>query len=667
MHGENRDSNFGDVGNIAYSGTDDMDGIAKIGFHRNKRSFGSDRNFAGQYEVLQMLKSLPIIATFFFIVFYAFLVRPAFAEQTVKTIEIPFGYVSQSVANQWYSKDLILSSPDGIDKILTSVFSVKGDFQASTKIYLEIDGKTCNEAYWTIPNQNVADYTVLFDCSNLANNKASGSYSIRVKTDKIAQNLFATIKFTYYNNPFGDLKMSGTEYLLGESGTVFLQLKNANGQPVVDGSCIGDIFNPDKTFFTHDFPFIHLATSDGLYYHDFSVPQQAGVYMISAFCYYNVTQAGDFYATAEKIIDGSVATGDYTDTYTDNGKYLRVVDDGLKLKYQLNYTGIVLAPIVSISEIDVFFNGKFSPASSLDYGLIEIYNYSSGTFHAFSNIIPAGATDMDISNVLFMTGEKYQDFIQGGTLILQFEDFNKTYSTAGGDSLFNDLTRVSIKYSNGTIIDVKGTGEINVHDLNKSIGGQLETKPSFYDLRFSGGTEYSPNERGTFSVQFLRTVAGNPSPVTAGSCTGNFYFPNMTAWQMNVNFPEYSGSNGIYFNRSIVPNVFGVYTIDVYCTKGGITSYSTHTFHVSQNISQSIDQILFNQQSIYSYLQTMNQSVYDWFGITWNNQQTNYNYLQTLNSTIYSFHNATMTELSAIETLIQTVYDWMEYSISVLS
>ena len=96
------------------------------------------------------------------------------AENTVKTIEIPFGYIGQTVANTWYQKDMTITSPDGIMKILSIEFIAKGDYQANTKIYIGIEGEACEEEYWTIPNKDVADYNVFFDCSNLAQGKTSG-------------------------------------------------------------------------------------------------------------------------------------------------------------------------------------------------------------------------------------------------------------------------------------------------------------------------------------------------------------------------------------------------------------------------------------------------------------------------------------------------------------
>ena len=210
------------------------------------------------------------------------------AEQSVKTIEMPFGYVAQTVANNWYAKDIKLESPDGIEKIISAEILLRGDFLAGTKIYVEIDGKTCKETYWAIPNQNVANYLLSFDCSNLAGGKTGGTYTVRMKSDKIAQNIYVNIRFTYNNNPPSSVaSIGGTEYAAGEPARVVLSISDNQGNPINNGSCFTTIRSSEDAAIVNNESLNYIPDSNGIYFYHFVSTMPIGVYSVDSYCSLN--------------------------------------------------------------------------------------------------------------------------------------------------------------------------------------------------------------------------------------------------------------------------------------------------------------------------------------------------------------------------------------------
>jgi hypothetical protein len=124
----------------------------------------------------------------------------------------------------------------------------------------------------------------------------------------------------------------GTEYQRGDNGTIFVQLLDADKYPINDGLCYVDIFNPDKTVHVDDGFMMYLNNSDGLYYYDLTIPNNDGVYMLSASCsfynnltYYPIVQDAYVYENLPNQNYGSVnflAIGNFS-TYA---SYIQIQD-----------------------------------------------------------------------------------------------------------------------------------------------------------------------------------------------------------------------------------------------------------------------------------------------------------------------------------------------------
>ena len=215
------------------------------------------------------------------------------AEQTVKTIEIPIGFISQTIADNDYIITKTIQSPDGISDILFLEIMITGDFQANTEIKARVR-KTgtqqifdCEPSSWTTPNLNTPNYKTSFDCSDLINqfDFTTGQIDIGFRGDKISQNVKADFKITYYNNPKVSMSFFGTEYQVGDEGTSFIQLLDNDRQAINDASCYIDAYYPNKSVMWNNAYLNYQESSDGLYYKDFTATNTIGLYMLSSVCY----------------------------------------------------------------------------------------------------------------------------------------------------------------------------------------------------------------------------------------------------------------------------------------------------------------------------------------------------------------------------------------------
>lgn len=423
---------------------------------------------------MKMLLVLPLLL----IMMMSFVV----AEQTVKTIEIPFGHIAQTVANNPYTQSININPPDKIAQIYSAEFVIKGDFQASTNVIGRVKqtGKSwqdCTPNIWVTPNMNALNYEISFDCSDLAFGFKGGEIEFGIQTNKIAQNLRGMIKTTYYNDPEGVMDIFGTEYRAGESARVFLQLKDNQGNPENNGACAIDVYYPNQvnataTPYITNAPMLYLENSQGLYYYDInSLPEVEGVYMMDAGCNYQLSSAFvyNFDGTEPYGTTRYNTTGTFSSTtlllnaYTDYGYTKCVATGGAKKHCQATYdfdTTIHFNGTENITDLSLYYMGEASTDALL---IFEAYNYSNSswmalpnnlTFSGESSASPIGLNDF-VSNDI-----EGQDFISGSGII--------TIRVTGTDTVsfdqYDNLLNINLKTALGIIQELKGSGEIHIHD-----------------------------------------------------------------------------------------------------------------------------------------------------------------------------------------------------------
>jgi len=111
----------------------------------------------------------------------------------------------------------------------------------------------------------------------------TGTYIINVSVDSsFPQKKSVTIVVTHKPvNPV--IEIRGTEYQSGEVGTIYAQIRDADGTPINLANCTIRIYYPDRTLWVED-KLNYLYGSLGLYYYTFIVPSIEGVYSISVNC-----------------------------------------------------------------------------------------------------------------------------------------------------------------------------------------------------------------------------------------------------------------------------------------------------------------------------------------------------------------------------------------------
>lgn len=106
-----------------------------------------------------------------------------------------------------------------------------------------------------------------------------------------------------------DLRLWGTEYTVGDHGTTFLQLLNINDTPINYATCQVSIHYPDKTIWKDWVGMSFQLDSDGIYYYDFILPNQTGVYMMYARCTYD-TETNRSNVDYMELSHGTIVSGD---------------------------------------------------------------------------------------------------------------------------------------------------------------------------------------------------------------------------------------------------------------------------------------------------------------------------------------------------------------------
>jgi hypothetical protein len=405
------------------------------------------------------------------------------ADQTVKTIEVPFGYIAQTVADNFYNQTININPPDKIEQIYSVEFIAKGDFQASTDVAGKIrkvggNWQDCSPNTWTTPNVDTSSYEISFDCSNLVSGFTEGNIEFGIQTNKIAQNIKGMIKMTYYNNPLGTINIFGTEYRAGERARVFLQLKDNQGLPENDGNCNLNVYYPNRVNSTADAfltnaPMLLLEESDGIYFYDIAqLPEEYGVYMMTAGCNYQLSNAFVYYidGTDSYFPNRTDTTGTYTGStitlnfYNDYVYTKCVATGGATKTCQATYdfdTTIHFNNTENITDLNLYYMGEASNDALLTF---EAWNWTSGTWYALPNNLtfsgissanPIGLNDF-VSNSI-----PDVNFISNVTGIIRIR---LTGTSVVVYQQYDNWLNINLKTATGVVQDLKGSSEIHIND-----------------------------------------------------------------------------------------------------------------------------------------------------------------------------------------------------------
>jgi len=414
------------------------------------------------------------------------------AEQTVKTLEIPIGYVASTYANTDYiipinidssrsaldilnpesfTKGDYLSSsmiPEGIDEIISAELIIEGDFPETSAIsgMIRKDGRLypCNPLSWVSPSFPTYGYDTTFDCSDLIRKFEfyGGKIEFGVRTDKNIKNMRAILRISYYNRPETIAHVFGTEYIPSENGTVFLQLFDSNENTVDDAYCEITIYYPDKTKW-HDSSYMDFL-EDGLYYKDIFLPDnKLGVFMTSAFCSYEENVYEYKLPSEDVLYGGSLMTLNYLSTddaenVEDTDCVFVATDGGTYQEFRYNYTTIGNLNLTLIDELSLFWVGS----NERNGAYLQAWNFDTSSW----DTIGATFTKSDTTPFECERSHAVSRSITSDIQDYVYQDEVRFRMITGSNGeIYTDEATI-IFHGTGTFIDsVRGGGEIHVSSL----------------------------------------------------------------------------------------------------------------------------------------------------------------------------------------------------------
>jgi hypothetical protein len=265
------------------------------------------------------------------------------------------------------------------------------------------------------------------------------------------------------------MTIGGTEYQIGEQATVFLQLKDGQGNAINNGSCLLDIYYPNQPNVTHgvfiiDAPIIYKNNSDGIYFYDLVAPNITGVYMLSATCSYPY-QNNWLYppydirfpnmTIIQGVYDGSAASlNDFED-----GTYMRCISDtplpqSCIATYDFDSTGIS-----NITSIQIYYAGESTDKSKLQ---MSIWNWSSSSWIDLPNILTfngrATSATPSLINDFLSNSAPVNGTINTSNIIRirLLGNFSGTFRQ------FDNWLSLRLITREGQIQDLKGSGELHI-------------------------------------------------------------------------------------------------------------------------------------------------------------------------------------------------------------
>lgn len=287
-----------------------------------------------------------------------------------------------------------------------------------------------------------------------------------------------------------NMKVLGTEYWQGERGTIFLQLRDSNGEAVNDGQCYATIYYPNINN-THeawitDGLMLHQSDSEGLYYYDFNVPITVGVYMVEAYCEYTVDSVWYYTADSGEYPNRSEVLGVYTgqtfvlNDYADS-IYTKCYAIGKECD---TYYDFVLDN-TTIDHLDVVYLGETIAISTMT---MYAWNWTNSSWGMLLNqlVFSGTATSTSPSGI----DEYVSNMIDTGYVNANGSVKIRLDTTSGTTlTLYSNWLNLRASQIGMFVQDVRGAGELNVHSIS-TFGGGGSTGSPYYDIyTFCGDSE----------------------------------------------------------------------------------------------------------------------------------------------------------------------------------
>ena len=379
-----------------------------------------------------------------------------YANRNVRSITEWGGYWELTEKNVEYEKQYNFTPPDGVTKVYYARANVVADWQGSDKrFYMYANDEECNPSGYKISSKG--RYPITFDCSNVVD--GSGQYNLSFEYSKELTNVQIDWEFVYLNDPnysLSDmdkatkniasetsLEIHGTEYSPNDMGKTFLQLTDDKIKAINEATCFIDIYYPNNTIWYQNAPMWHLE--NGLYYYEFQVPQQLGVYMTGVECDYQTFENPYYSYNATFDPDTDDIIGDHTMTHDRDNVGHTYDCDGDCVTYHYN-----ISDLTNVTDITVYWSGKLGKAKTLTF---YAYNFTSGTWY-------------ELPNTAIGYGENIQGVESSASNVLTDDFINSSgelrYRLNTKTVVKTDLLEVNtVGLESQTIQHIRGSGEIH--------------------------------------------------------------------------------------------------------------------------------------------------------------------------------------------------------------
>jgi len=391
-----------------------------------------------------------------------------------------------------------------------------------------VNNKPCNNPTYVVSTTyaGAGQSRVTFDCSNVINK--AGSYDVIIQpTQANTGTISGWLDLTYMNDPAGDMDIFGTEYSPNDPATIFLQLKDADGNPIQNGLCYLDMWYPLTVNNTHpytiqDAPMMKAEGDDGLYYYDLTAPSTLGVYMLSSKCSYSLLGGFVYGMTGVEthkpnrtVIQGTyvgdtIFLNDFEDwIYTDCAS----TGGGVKnceAQYDFD-TKIHWDNMTNFTNINLYYMGEASVKATTSFYFWNWTNSSwkilpnNLTYSGLASSVPIGIGDFASNEI---PSSRINDIRNSTTGIIRI----KTLSTFGNSfSTFDNWLNIELKSAEGQLQDLKGSGEMHITNIPNATIFQVwnYTNRSLTDNGNQLIAQKVWNYSGTINPTLLSQIAGS--------------------------------------------------------------------------------------------------------------------------------------------------------------
>lgn len=435
---------------------------------------------------------------------------------------------------------------------------------------------------------------------------------------------------SYFKSP--TLGVHGTEYTIGDNGTLFVQVDGVN-----DAVCGAKAYYPNKTIFISNL-LSYLNGSNGLYYYDFQAPNTTGVYMVEASCARSFTPANvatylSQIASQDSLVNSTGVTL-YTQTLPTIGIGVTICTDHF---FDTRADFGQIASVINVTNIQLWLNTASATRSanlSMDFHKYNI-DTNTHTLITSSNPVTASVTttptlftlaDTNI-NANFSASEILAVHVcitnLGGSM-----DFTLSYGTSVRNSSF---TRFVNRYNATQTVQYKGAGEIHVNNWFSNLTANMNSSQLNSILSAIASVNSTLN---TTILNYLVTINGTTFQINQSlyddyiSLLAAINSVNMTANQsvsilsgMNHTLVSLSQSQTAYFEQVLAflrdinysLNTTIEYKLDlingtIFQMNDSQTAYYLSLLNAINSVNTSVNNI--NLSSILSYLMVINDTTY---------------------------------------------------------